>query len=209
MGDNVGGGSPGDGTLLIHAWRVHAPCPLFAVLYDPAAVQAAEKLGVQNRGRIAVGGKIDDRHGPPVHDDFLVVRLSEGRFRESEPRHGGYQIFDQGATAILQSSSGLTLMATSRRVAPLSLQQLLSQGIDPQEFAAIVIKGVHAPVAAYAPVCQELLRVNTPGATCADLGQFPYAHRRQPMYPFEPFTSFAIEHDESINDIHLDEQQQN
>jgi microcystin degradation protein MlrC len=132
-----------------------------------------------------VGGKCDpDRHGPPIDDTFLVGHTSDGRFSESEVRHGGYSTFDQGLTAVLEAPK-VTIIATSRRVAPMSLQQILSQCVDPLDFAAIVIKGVHAPVAAYAPVCSQLIRVNTRGSTSADLSQFTYHNRRVPMEPFE------------------------
>jgi microcystin degradation protein MlrC len=36
-----------------------------------------------------------------------------------------------------------------------------------------------------APVCRRLIRVNTPGVTCADIRQLHYAHRRRPLFPFE------------------------
>jgi microcystin degradation protein MlrC len=48
-----------------------------------------------------------------------------------------------------------------------------------------VAKGVHAPVAAYAEVCRDFLRVNTPGVTTADLSRLEYRHRRRPLHPFE------------------------
>lgn len=185
MGDNVGGGSAGDGTELVKAWMRAGRGSLLAVLFDPAAVQVAQAAGLGNRCHMQVGGKTDDRHGSPLVDEFEVVRIGAGTFIEPEPRHGGYVHFDQGPTATLRTDAGVTLIVTSRRVAPLSLQQLVSQGIEPAEYAAIVIKGVHAPVAAYACVCSRLIRVNTPGATCADLSQLPFTRRRRPMIPFE------------------------
>jgi microcystin degradation protein MlrC len=44
---------------------------------------------------------------------------------------------------------------------------------------------VHAPVAAYSPVCPTLIRVNTPGITTADMDQLEYQNRRKPLFPFE------------------------
>jgi microcystin degradation protein MlrC len=76
-------------------------------------------------------------------------------------------------------------MLTSRRMAPFSLAQLTSCSLDPRSFRALVIKGVHAPVAAYAPVCSELIRVDTPGSTRADMTKLTYHHRRRPLFPFE------------------------
>ena len=63
-----------------------------------------------------------------------------------------------GRTAIVDTDRGLTIMLTSRRVFPVSLNQLTSCGLDPKSFRVIVAKGVHSPVAAYAPVCPTLIR---------------------------------------------------
>jgi microcystin degradation protein MlrC len=76
-------------------------------------------------------------------------------------------------------------MLTSLRTPPFSLQQLLSFGIDPSLFDAIVAKGVNAPIAAYAPVCPTIIQVNTPGVTQADMTIFTFNNRRKPIFPFE------------------------
>jgi len=49
-------------------------------------------------------------------------------------------------------------------------------------------KGVNAPIAAYAPVCPSMVRVNTMGVTVADMTMLPYKNRRKPMFPFEKNT---------------------
>src|SRR5262249_30573035 len=140
--------------------------------------------------RLRVGGKTDDRHGPPLEADFTVLGLHNGRFDEPEPRHGGFRQFDQGRTAVVQTGNGLTVMLTSRRMAPFSLRQLTALGVDPAAFHVLVAKGVNAPVAAYAPVCRHFLRVNTPGVTTADMTALAFRHRRRPMFPFEGDTSW-------------------
>lgn len=193
MGDNVGGGSPGDGTWIVQAWLERDLGRILTVIADPQAVTAAAATGVGNALDFAVGGRCDPvRHGPPIVDRFRVLSLSDGRFHESGTTHGGYSHFDQGPTAVLQGHRGATIVATTRRVAPLSLQQLLSQGLDLNHFDAIVIKGVHAPVAVYAPVCGHLIRVNTLGVTTADLSQLSFQNRRRPMFPFDPETRFDV-----------------
>lgn len=185
MGDNVGGGSPGDATWLIHELRQRGLQPAFACLYDPAAQAEAAAAGVGALVHLAVGGKTDELHGPPFEAEFIVRGLLDGKFEETQPRHGGFVRFDQGPTALVETRDGLTIMLTSRRMAPFSLRQLTAFGVEPARYRILVAKGVHAPVAAYAPVCQHLIRVDTPGVTSADLGRLPYRHRRRPMFPFE------------------------
>ena len=90
-----------------------------------------------------------------------------------------------GPTALVTTETGLTISLTSLRIVPVSLGVVTSICLQPSDFQILVAKGVHAPVAAYEPVCSELIRVNTTGATAADMRTFEYRHRRKPMYPFE------------------------
>lgn len=184
-GDNVGGGSPGDGTVLLHALRARGRGRSFAKVFDPASVQEAAAAGAGATVPLQVGGKSDDRHGRPFDGDFLVHSLCEGRWLETEVRHGGASGGAMGQCAVVESA-GMTLLLTSRRVPPFSLGPLLACGIDPGRFDVLVAKGVHAPVAAYGAVCRRFIRVNTPGVTDADMTRLPFRHRRRPMYPFEP-----------------------
>lgn len=193
MGDNVGGGSPGDGTVLAHALRRRGVAPAFVCLPDPKAVAKAQAAGIGAIVGLAMGGRTDNLHGPPLVAEVTVRRLTDGRFTESEPRHGGFKSFDQGPTAVVETPEGLTVMLTSRRMVPFSLRQLTSAGVDPSRFRVLVAKGVHAPLAAYGPVCKSVVRVNTPGVTSADLGSFDYRQRRRPMYPFEPNATYPVQ----------------
>ncbi|MFM9058416.1 MAG: M81 family metallopeptidase [Planctomycetaceae bacterium] len=183
MGDNVGGGSPADGMALSRALLARGVSPAFACVCDPAAA------GVGARLRLAVGGRAAEWSGDPdsgpIEAEWQVAAVSDGRFTESQPRHGGATSFDQGPTAVLVHDRGLTLMATTRRMAPFSLAQVRHPGLDPAAFRVLVAKGVHAPVAAYREVCRHFIRVNTPGVTTADPSRLAYRHRRRPLHPFE------------------------
>ncbi len=183
MGDNIGGGSPGDGTFLAHALLAQH-INAFVCLHDPEAVAHLERVGVGQSTTVIMGAKTDGLHGRGLEATVTLLGLHNGIFYETEPRHGGDTSFDMGPTAVVKTGS-LTVMLTSKRTAPFSLQQLLSCGLNPKTFDAIVAKGVHAPVAAYAPVCPTLLRVNTEGVTSADLLHFTYSQRRKPLFPFE------------------------
>jgi len=193
MGDNVGGGSPADGTLL--AWELHRQgiAPAFVCLYDPIAVKQAEAAGIGQRITLSLGGKADALHGAPFEAEVTVHSVQDGVFQETESRHGGFSSFDQGRTAIVETDRGLTIMITARRSLPFSIRQLTSFGLDPKHFRALVAKGVNAPLAAYRPVCPSIVRVNTPGVTTADMKQLTFHHRRQPMFPFESETAWSGE----------------
>jgi microcystin degradation protein MlrC len=184
MGDNVGGGAPGDGTVLLSA-LVRRGVKAFVAIYDPETVSEALKAGIGATFEARLGGKTDRLHGEPVAATVRVRGIYDGRFEEPEARHGGRSHYDMGQSIVFELASGQTVMATSKRVAPVSLRQLASCHVDPKAFDVIVAKGVHAPVAAYAPICPTLIRVNTPGVTTADMTQLPYRNRRKPLFPFE------------------------
>ncbi len=185
MGDNIGGGSPGHGTILL--WQLHrrGMASAFVCLHDPAAAAAAREAGAGARLRLCLGGEPDGLHGEPLEAECEVLSLHDGHFQDQAASHGGYQDFNQGPTAVVRTRRGITLMLTSRRMPPFSQEQLRSCGLDPRAFNLIVAKGVIAPQAAYGPLVDRIIPVNTPGVTCADLTQLPFHHRRRPMFPFE------------------------
>lgn len=186
IGDNVGGGSPGDATILFQeVLRQNVPNVL-VVLCDPQAVQQCVSSGVGTEVQLQVGGKTDDLHGKPIAIRGCVRTLSDGFFHEPQPRHGGRSDNNQGTTAVVETSQQHTVVLTSLRMAPLSLQQVLSLGIDPGRKKLILVKAVIAPRAAYAPIAARFLLADTPGATSADFTQLPYKHRPRPLFPFEP-----------------------
>ena len=186
VGDNVGGGSAGDGTALAAELHRRTAGPSFVCIYDPESVAAAEAAGIGETCLFRIGGKTDRLHGEPLAADCRILDLFDGHFYEPEIRHGGIQHYDQGRTALVETFGGVTIMLTSKRVVPFSIHQLTDFGIDPGGFRCIVAKGVNAPLAAYREVCASIIRVDTPGSTAAAMTHFPFRHRRRPMYPFEP-----------------------
>jgi microcystin degradation protein MlrC len=186
VGDNVGGGSPGDSTVILAEIERQNISNALVILYDPQAASACAQAGVRATVELDVGGKTDDQHGKPVHIRGGVRTLSDGIFVETQVRHGGWGGGDQGLTAVIETENQHTIVLTSRRMAPMSLEQILSLGIKPERKQILIVKGAVAPRAAYEPVAGEILLVDSPGATSADPSRFAYTRRRKPLYPLEP-----------------------
>ena len=191
VGDNVGGGSPADSTILFREVLRQGVANALVILYDPEAVQQCVQAGVRNSVRCRVGGKTDKSHGEPVEIEGTVRSISDGRFIETQVRHGGWGINDQGLTAVVETGADHTVVLTSYRMAPMSLEQILSLGIKPERKKILIVKGVIAPRAAYGPVAARMIAVDTPGATAADPAHFDYQHRRKPLFPLEPDAIYA------------------
>lgn len=185
-GDNIGGGGPGDSTILFDALRREGLGPACVVLFDPEAAAVCEKAGEGARVTLPVGGKTDGRHGAPVLVTAVVHAISDGRFVETEARHGGARDQNQGLTAVLKTGDGHTVILNSLRVMPTSLEQLRSLGVDPLAHRFVLVKGVTAPLAAYGPIAGAVIAVDTPGVTQAGPEAFAYARRPRPLYPLDP-----------------------
>jgi microcystin degradation protein MlrC len=186
IGDNVGGGSAADSTILFAEILKQRATNALVILCDPESVEACLRAGVRNSVQLSVGGKIDDRHGTPVAVQGRVRTLSDGQFVETQVRHGGWRDMDQGVTAVVETDNGHTVVLTSRRLPPVSLEQLLSLGIHPEQKSIIIAKGVVAPRAAYEPIAGEIMLVDTPGVTANSPFHFTYKNRRIPLFPLEP-----------------------
>lgn len=169
VGDNVGGGSPADSLVLFEEVLRQGARHALVVLYAPALVERC-------------------RVGETVHLGFCsgTVRfLGDGKFTERKVRHGGWTHCDQGLTAVVETPEGHSILLTTRRMAPMSLEQVRSSGIRPETKEILIVKGVVAPQAAYREVAGSIVLVDTPGPTANDPGSFVYAHRRRPMFPME------------------------
>ncbi|MBE1608595.1 M81 family metallopeptidase [Actinopolymorpha pittospori] len=191
IGDNVGGGSPGDSTHILHAARRLGVRGLAQLLTDPVAVSRCAEAGVGGRVSLDVGGRTDDRHGTPLAVTGVVTAVTDGRFEDPTPTHGGVRSYDMGPTAGLRTDDGFDLVLTSVAEATHSQEQFRLVGVEPRECPVIVAKGVHSPRAGFEPIAAELIQVATPGSTSADLSTFRYARRRRPMFPFEPTTQWS------------------
>jgi microcystin degradation protein MlrC len=174
VGDNIGAGAPGDSVVLLDAARHLGLRNLLCILDDPDAVARCWQAGVGTRVELRLGARWDPSVGPPLEAFGTVRGLSLGRYEDAGATHAGQRHFDSGRTAVVALDEGQTVVLTSRPVMPSALAQLTSLGLDPVSFQAIVAKGVHSPLAAYGPIATEVLFVDTPGVTSADLGRFTY-----------------------------------
>ena len=184
MGDNIGGGSPGDSTFVLAELQRQGASGFVVILCDPEGVQTCVQAGIGAEVALDVGGKADNLHGDPVSIQGKVRLIHDGRYEETEPRHGGQRHHNQGLTAVIAVGDSLVVL-TSRRQTPFSLQQLLSLGIEPTEMRMIVVKAAVAFRAAYEPIAGRIIEVDTPGLTAVNPLHFEYHNVRRPLFPLD------------------------
>jgi microcystin degradation protein MlrC len=182
-GDNVGGGSAGDGTVLLHELLRQRAMGSVVCLFAPEEVKRCAEAGVGAEVSFHVGGKVDRLHGDPVAVTGHVRLLHDGTYLESAVRHGGKRVNHMGQTALLELPGQNLLVLTSQRHPPFSLGALTCLGIHPERQRILVVKAAIAYKAAYAPVAGTIIEVDTPGLTAVNPERFPYRNIRRPLFP--------------------------
>ena len=190
MGDNIGGGTPGDSTFILEELIRQKADGWVVVMADREATKKAFDIGIGGTFDGEVGGKTDHMHGKPVRIRGRVRSLHEGRYVEPDVRHGGGRYWNMGHTAVIHVDGSTLdmpnlLLLTTRRSSPNSLHQLISNGVYPERQKILVAKGCIAPRAAYEPIAGVMIEVDSPGATAVNPVRFEYKHVRRPLFGLE------------------------
>jgi microcystin degradation protein MlrC len=174
VADNIGGGSAGDGTVLLAELLRFGAQGSVVVIADADAAVQAHAAGVGSGINASVGGKTDTLHGDPVAIEGTVVRVSDGTYT-SAGSWGTGLTFSMGRTAVIDTGT-VTVVLTERATPPFHREHLTSVGIDPAEASILVAKGAIAWKAAYGDVAASVIEVDTPGACPIDPHRLPRSH---------------------------------
>jgi microcystin degradation protein MlrC len=181
VGDNVGAGTPGDGTVLLEALIRRRVSSFLVTIFDPAAVQATATVGA--RVALEVGGHTDDLHGAPVHIRGTTRAVAENRW-EDRRASGGWVAFDAGVSTLIDLDEGGSVLLTTNSMPAAGAGIYAALGVDPADHRMIVSKAVHSTRDGY-PMAQGFIEVDTPGLAASNLSHFPYQHRPRPLFPIE------------------------
>jgi len=157
------------------------------MIADAAAVAALKDVPAGGRATVAIGGKGSRLDLGPVTLEVELVSRSDGRFVLEDLKSQIVvlgRMIDMGPTAVVRHR-GLTILLTSRRLAPMDLGQWRSQGIDPEKLSVIGIKAAVGHRRAYDKIASASFTVRTRGPCTSDLTQLPYKHIRRPVFPLD------------------------
>ena len=177
VADNIGGGSPGDGTELLREILLAGVTGAVVTLADRDVALECSRLGIGKYLDALVGGKTDRHHGEPIRIRGTIERLTDGVYRASGYYMGGLT-FSMGTTAVL-SVAGNTIVITERPTPPFHAEQLSSVGVDVTRASMVVVKGAIGWRGAYDSVAGEIIEVATPGICPIDVPSLP--RRTVPM----------------------------
>jgi microcystin degradation protein MlrC len=183
VGDNIGGGTTGDGTVLLAELLRQGARDAVIVVADREAAAVCTSAGIDAEVDVIVGGKTDGQHGGPIPVRGTVVSLSDGHWIHEGPENAGVPV-DMGPTAVLKVE-GVLLVLTTTKCMPGDLQQLRSQGIEPTEQHIIVVKAAVRWRGGYEPIMADAIHVDTPGLGSVDLSRFDFRSVRRPIFPLD------------------------
>src|SRR5690606_14807152 len=89
VGDNIGAGTPGDSTFILHELIAQKAERAVVIIADAGSVEKAVNAGVGSRVELEVGGKVDRLHGEPVRLTGDVINITDGVFRNRGPMRDG------------------------------------------------------------------------------------------------------------------------
>ncbi|MEQ8675319.1 MAG: M81 family metallopeptidase [Aggregatilineales bacterium] len=168
-GDNITGGGVGDIPLMLeHMLAANTQNSVYAAIADAEAVnKCGEALG--ETVSLTVGGKLDTRHGIPLHISGRVIAL--------------YGDTQYGRQVVMQVE-GVRVILTERRVPFISLGQFDNLGIDLRKVNIVGIKLGYLFPELRAIAGKSVLAL-TPGAINPDVHAIDYHHIQRPIYPLD------------------------
>ena len=184
--DATSSGASGDSNTILAAIAGSGyPGRVLVPLVDPPAVQAAMHAGIGATLKLELGGTLDPRF-VPLAMEVTVRILSDGRF----PSESWGEEWNSGPTAVLQAG-GITLVVMSQAVHLFDRSLFLGHGQDPKQFDAVVVKSPHCQHHMYAAWCREMIHVDAPGATSANLRRLGHTRCPRPIFPLDAVVPFA------------------
>jgi len=178
--DNPGGGGTSDTVGILAALvREKAQNAALALLWDPAAAEAAHKAGVGAELDLALGGRYG--YDPaPFEGRFRVEGISDGTVTGSGAMAGGVTMHlgPSARLRVIDSGADVTVVICSHRFQCLDLELFRGFGVEPERQAILAVKSTNHFRAAFQPIASEVFLVESPGANICRLDKIPFKNLR-------------------------------
>lgn len=186
IGDNPWTGGPGDSVELVRfLLERRVAGAAVALVADAESARAAHLSRAGDVVQLTLGGKTDGLHGEPLPCEARVVRCSDGCYVNEGPMMAGLPV-NLGPSALLAiGDPELLVLVTSRAETPIDLNIFRAHGVEPTALRVIGLKGKGHFRAAFEPIASQVVLVEGPGITGADLSRLPFQHIRRPIWPLD------------------------
>lgn len=182
-GDNINAGTAGDSTWLLTEALAPGRPRVLATICDPEAVHAAEAAGPGGRTTIRLGGRSHPSVGAPITVDAQVLRLGDGTFINQGPMATGATV-SMGAAAVLRIGS-CDVVVQEKPTQPNDPELFRSMGLEPRDYAVVLLKGAAAVRAGWASVASEFVDAITPGISDSRIERLEFRRAPRPLWPLD------------------------
>jgi microcystin degradation protein MlrC len=179
--DATSSGASGDSNAILKVLLQHAiPLCTLIPIVDAPAVATALRAGIGSTVNVLLGGTLDAARFTPLPVTATVKLLSDGVFQSESFGEHWYA----GPTAVLQAGP-ITLVVSSRAVNLYDRSFFYAHGQNPQRFEAVVVKSPHCQKHMYADWCDEMIMVDAPGSSSANLPYLGHTRCPRPIFPLD------------------------
>ncbi|MBM3534852.1 MAG: M81 family metallopeptidase, partial [Alphaproteobacteria bacterium] len=183
--DHPGAGGIGDTPGLLAALVASKPTKptAFCFFHDPDLVAKARKAGIGGRLKVRMGGRLTPLFGPPVEAEVTVGHLSEGRYVNRGPVHGGIGVDLQGVARLDFVGLPISVMITGVCHDATDANFYQAAGIDLAKLQVLAVKAKNQFRASFGTIFREMIDVDTPGPAAFDFSSFPFKKAPKTLYP--------------------------
>ncbi|MEL6990832.1 MAG: M81 family metallopeptidase [Pseudomonadota bacterium] len=187
MGDNSGGGAPGDATPMLRA-LLDRGCENVAtgIYWDPMVVRQCQDAGEGARITLRLGGKTSPMSGDPVDLTVTVMKITTGL-----GQHLGTGLEPLGTLVWARYGDDFDILINDLRTQVYHPEAFEQIGIRLSEKHIVTVKSLFHFYGPFSEVASEIIQVASPGGTCPKFDDIALTKRKIPFWPREddPFAS--------------------
>jgi microcystin degradation protein MlrC len=182
--DNAGGGAPSDNTTVLrHMIERHVQNAALGPVWDPVAVQLCFDAGLDATFPLRFGGKTGPASGLPIDAEVTVTGLA----RDCQQSFGPTQV-KLGDCACVRVG-GIDIVLIGNRTQALGLELFRNVGVEPTEKKILVVKSTNHFHAAFGPIADKVLYVESDGPLPRQYERIPYTRVQRPIWPLDTETA--------------------
>ncbi|MEM7215831.1 MAG: M81 family metallopeptidase [Pseudomonadota bacterium] len=181
MGDNSGGGAPGDSTYMLSKLLDHKLSDIaLGIIWDPVAVRICEDAQTGAELNLRIGGKTAPESGSPVDLAVKVMNIKSGI-----GQHLGNGLEPLGTVVWLRASDNFDILINNLRTQVYHPEAFEQLGIDLAQKSVVAVKSLFHFYAPFEKIAAKVIQVATPGGTCPDFRSIKYTKRDGNYWPNE------------------------
>lgn len=182
VGDQVGGGSPGDATHLLRTLIERRPADAcYGAIFDERAVASCFSASVSATIGLEFGGRLSKFSGTPLKGAVLIKGLFPAATQMVRP--GVEQSL--GRLALIEVE-GIDVFLAERRFAIMSPTFFERHGVRLDEKRLVGFKGLFNCFSNFEHLGRRFIDLDTPGPCRPNWHALPFKRLKRPIWPLQP-----------------------